>query len=188
MLKKAVTLPQFETKRLLLREVGLADAPSYEKNFVDYEVVRHMSAAIPWPYPKDGIAPFLEQHVVPKQGRDKWMWGLFLKENPSELIGVVDVWREPRPENRGFWLGRRHWGQGLMTEALEPVMDYVFNELGFEKLILSNAVGNRASRRIKEKTGSRLMGVEPAKFIDPVYTEHELWELRKEDWFRGRKR
>lgn len=110
------------------------------------------------------------------------VWGIFLKEAPDELIGAVDLWREGKPEHRGFWLGRKYWGQGFMTEAVEPVMDYAFDELGFDVLIFANAVGNIGSRRIKEKTGARLLRVEPAKFVDPKFTEHEIWELRKEDW------
>jgi RimJ/RimL family protein N-acetyltransferase len=98
----------------------------------------------------------------------------------------VDLWREGKPESRGFWLGRKFWGQGLMTEAVEPVIDHAFDELGFEKLIFSNALGNERSRRIKEKTGARLLGVEPAKFVDPQFTQHELWELEKADWVRLR--
>jgi len=37
-------LPKFETQRLILKEVTLEDAPSYEKYFVDYEVIRYLSA------------------------------------------------------------------------------------------------------------------------------------------------
>lgn len=69
-----------------------------------------------------------------------------------------------------------------MTEAVEPVMDYAFTNLGFEKLVFANAVGNIKSRRVKEKTGARLLYIEPAKFVNPAYTEHEIWELKKEDW------
>ncbi len=73
-----------------------------------------------------------------------------------------------------------------MTEAVKPINDLAFNELGFETLIFSNAKGNTQSRRIKEKTGARLIGTEPAEFVDPAYTEHELWELTRQDWLNYR--
>jgi len=38
------------------------------------------------------------------------------------------------------------------------------------------------SRRVKEKTGAKFLRVEPAKFVDPTLTEHEIWELEKEKW------
>lgn len=180
-------LPVFKTERLILREIELSDEPSYKENFVDYEVIRHLSSAVPWPYPENGIKDFIENFILPNQGKDRWMWGIFLKENPTELIGVVDLWRMGKPENRGFWLARKYWGKGFMTEAVFPVMDYAFNELAFEKLIFTNAVGNVASRRVKEKTGAKLIDIRPAKFVDPQYTEHEVWELEKKDWLDFRK-
>lgn len=180
------TLPTLETKRLILREAVEAHASHWQKHFHDYEVIRHLSHFVPWPYPDDGALSFLKNLVIPNQGKDRWVWGVFLKENPNELIGCVDLWRKGKPENRGFWLSRKYWGKGIMTEAVEPVMDYAFNELGFEVLCFANAVGNTASRRVKEKTGCRLIRVEPAKFVDPKLTEHEVWELKKEDWLKFR--
>lgn len=178
-----MTLPVFETDRLILREVTDADIPSYFENFVDYEVIRNLSAAVPWPYPADGVEFFLNS-IRSSLGKDRWMWGIFLKTNPTEMIGAVDLWRQGRPENRGFWLGKKYWGRGIMTEAVLPVNRYAFEVLGFEKLVFANALGNLKSRRIKEKTGAKLLKVAPAKFVDPKFTEHEIWELTKSDWLK----
>jgi len=69
-----------------------------------------------------------------------------------------------------------------MTEAEKPVMDYAFDVLGFEKLVLANAVGNPASRRIKEKIGAIFLRTEPAIYVNPSYTEREVWEFTKGSW------
>lgn len=177
-------LPQFETERLILKAVTKDDIPSYTKHFVDYEIIEQLAATVPWPYPENGVEWFLNQLIWPHQGKTQWMWGLFEKQNSSELIGAIHLWSKGHPENRGFWLGKKFWGKGYMTEAVKPVMNYAFNELGFEKLIFTNAVGNLKSRRVKEKTGCRLIDIKPAKFVNPKYTEHEIWELTKEEWIK----
>ena len=179
-------MPVFETKRLILRGVTEEDASAYERHFVDYEVISNLAAIVPWPFPAGGVLEFIRNQIMPHQGVDRWMWGIFLKTKPDELVGVVDLWRQGRPENRGFWLARRLWGQGIMTEAVVPVMDYAFHTLGFDKLTFTNAVGNLRSRRIKEKTGAHPIRVETAKFVNPDFTEHEIWELTKEEWQRFR--
>jgi [ribosomal protein S5]-alanine N-acetyltransferase len=92
------------------------------------------------------------------------------------------LWRKGKPENRGFWLGRKFQGRGIMTEACIPVNEYAFNHLCFEKLVFTNALGNIASRKVKEKTGCRFIETQPAKFVDPELTTQEVWELSKEDW------
>ncbi len=179
-------LPVLETERLVLREVTVADVTDYAKHFVDYEVVRYLSTVVPWPLDGNSVREFLETQVMPEQGISRWMWGLHLKEAPSGVIGAIDLWREGRPAHRGFWLARKFWRQGLMTEAVEPVMDYAFDVLGFERLVFSNAVGNVASRRVKEKTGARFLRIEPARHVDPSLTQREIWELTREEWQRHR--
>jgi ribosomal-protein-alanine N-acetyltransferase len=175
-------IPAFETERLVLKGIALADAPFYKKHFVDYEIIRHLSAVVPWPYPENGVEEYITTMVLPHQGNGKWMWGIFLKNNISEIIGCVDLWKEGKPENRGFWLGRKFHGKGIMTEAVFPVIDFAFNNVGFEKMIFANAVGNTASRRVKEKTGCRLVGNKPTQFVDPALSESELWELTHDEW------
>ena len=100
-------MPEFKTERLLLRAVIAEDIPSYTKHFVDYEIIEHLAAAVPWPYPVNGVEGFLEQIIWPHQGKTRWMWGIFEKSNPTDLIGCVDLWRVGHPENRGFWLGKK---------------------------------------------------------------------------------
>jgi len=177
---------QLNGDRIFLRPVTEQDIPAYEKHFVDYEVVRHLTDRIPWPYPEDGVRDWVENHILALQGNNRWIWGIFLHTDTATLIGCIELWRPGTPENRGFWLGRAHWGQGLMTEATVLVTDFAFEHLGFETLILSNAKGNRRSARIKEKAGARLIRCEPEGFVDPVYSESELWELHKQDWIAHR--
>ena len=179
-------IPTLHTPRLILQGVTAADIPAYERYFIDYAVIRNLSAAVPWPYPPDGVSEFLTSTVFPRQGIDRWMWGIFERETPHELIGAIDLWREERPEQRGFWLGCPFWGRGYMTEAATSVNEYAFTSLGFKRLIFENARGNARSRRVKEKTGARLIQVCPAQFVDPALTEQELWELTREAWERWR--
>lgn len=175
-------VPTFTTERLILRELSEEYAASYEKHFVDYEIVSQLAKSVPWPYPAGGILDFIRTDVAPNQGKGRWVWAIFLKTSPEEAIGCVDLVRKTSPANRGFWLGKKFWGQGYMTEAVKPVMDYAFGNLGFEKLIFANAVGNDKSSRVKAKTGAKLLRREPAEYKNPAYSEREIWELTKEDW------
>lgn len=177
-------VPPFETPRLFLRGISARDVPAYEKHFIDFEVVKYLSNQVPWPYPPKGVESFFKNHLLPDQGISRWTWGLFLKDNPDELIGIVELFRPGIPENRGFWLGRKFWKQGLMTEALKPITNFAFNILGFDTLRFSNAVSNVASRKLKEKYGATLVGTRAARFVSPKENQAEVWELTKEKWFQ----
>lgn len=169
-----------ETARLRLRGVRREDAPAIQRYFNDYEIIRYLNTRVPWPYPEDGAEIFLRS-VLAVQGQDRWVWAVTLRDGPDEAVGIVDL-RRGEGESRGFWLARHLWGQGLITEAAEAVTAYAFTALGFERLLLTNALGNTRSRRVKEKAGATLLRVEPALFVDPALTEHEVWELTREAW------
>jgi len=181
-----MSVPTLETARLILSDVLGADPIAYEKNFNDVKIIGDLATAVPWPYPPGGVLDYFEK-LRPDQGRTRWVWAIYLKSNPAEPIGNVDL-RLSAPENRGFWLARKHWGQGYMTEATDAVTDYAFDTLGFESLLLSNALGNHRSRRIKEKSGATLLRTEPANFNNPAYTHREVWKLTKDAWEVRRKK
>jgi [ribosomal protein S5]-alanine N-acetyltransferase len=180
-------LPEFETDRLYLRGMQVEDCASYELNFADYEVIQHLSYVVPWPYPKGGVEHYFEREIKSEQGISRWQWVIFLKDSRNEVIGCIDLWRDGHPEHRGFWLAKKYWRKGYMTEAVIPVTDYAFNILGFEELIFSNAVENSRSRRVKEKTGVKFINRQPARFVNPSYQEREIWKLSKENWQKIKK-
>ena len=95
-------VPSLRTDRIYLRGVTLDDAEAYERHFVNYEVIRYLSNRVPWPYPAGGVRTFFKDFVLPRQGRDRWMWGIFLSSAPDELIGALELWRAGVPEHRGF--------------------------------------------------------------------------------------
>lgn len=179
-------LATFETDRLILRGLSLEDAPSYQKHFADYEVIQHLSTRVPWPYPEDGAYKFIKDFILPNQGKGRWAWGIFLKANPQELIGCIELFESDETENRGFWLGKKFWGHGFMSEAVVPIMDHAFDQLGFKKMVLANALGNNRSRRIKEKSLGRLICTKPFNFVGPQYSVSEFWEITKEEWVHFR--
>lgn len=175
-------VPTFETKRLMLRELRITDAPAYQKHFKDYDVIQYLSARVPWPYPDDGAESFIKDVVLPNQGKTRWDWGIFLKDRPEEIIGSIGIFHPGIPENRGFWLGKEFWGKGIMTEAVKPIISFAFDHLKLESLLFANAAQNSRSRRVKEKTGASFVEVRPAEYVNPKYTHAEYWRLTKADW------
>ena len=92
------SVPNFETQRLILTALTLDDVPAYQQHFVDYEVIRHLSSLIPWPYPASGVEEFFRNILIPQQGSVRWSWGIRLKSSPKEILGCVDLWRKGNPD------------------------------------------------------------------------------------------
>lgn len=51
--------PQLETERLILRPLALSDVPAIQRHFDNWNIIRHLSAVVPWPYPADEAETFV---------------------------------------------------------------------------------------------------------------------------------
>lgn len=81
----------------------------------------------------------------------------------DKVIGSITFNRYPEnyvPEFNRYWgldigytLNEGYWGQGLMKEALIPVMDYLFNEEHLDFITSGHFIFNNQSKRVQEKCG-----------------------------------
>lgn len=53
----------------------------------------------------------------------------------------------------GYVLSKAYWGQGLMTEAVQAVIKYLFERLELDFLLCGYYDFNKRSRRVQEKCG-----------------------------------
>ena len=173
--------PSLETSRLMLRPLELADADQAQILFPHWEIVKHLAAVVPWPYPPDGARQFYEQVALPAMARgEQWTWSIRLKTAPHQLIGSISLIKGEH-ENRGFWLGLPWHGQGLMTEASDAVTDFWFDVLKFPVLRVPKAIANTASRRISEKQGMRVVGIVERDYVCGRLPT-EIWEITAAEW------
>jgi len=175
------------TERLVLRPLAIADAPQIQERFPHWEIVKYMLSRVPWPYPADGAIQFVRDVAIPQEERgEAWHWTIRLRMQPDQIVGVINFTKGDGP-NRGFWLAEPWQGQGLMTEAAAWANDYWFDTLGFPVLRVAKAVANSASRRISEKQGMRLVGMEDRDYVSGRLPS-ERWEITAEEWLAWKER
>ncbi|WP_084174550.1 GNAT family N-acetyltransferase [Afifella pfennigii] len=145
--------PQIRTERLVLVPTAPEHAAALHELKNDFEVVR-MLANVPWPLSVDPGLP----HQLPGLTH----FAILAKEGP---VGEITFKHPgsgapPRAMPRlGYWIGRRFWGRGYATEALDAIVAAAFLEPGFagkdfpERLGAGVFTDNPASRRVLEKLG-----------------------------------
>jgi len=170
-----------KTERLTLRPLEMADAEQIQELFPHWEIVRYLLNRVPWPYPADGALTFCREIALPQMEREEaWHWTIRLNAEPSRLIGLISLVKGEQ-DNRGFWLGTPWQGQGLMSEACAWANDLWFDTLGFPVLRVAKAAANRASRRISERQGMRLVGLTEKDYVSGRLPS-EIWEITAEEW------
>ena len=174
-------IPPLDTQRLWLRPLTLQDSGQIQERFPHWEIVRLMSAAIPWPYPPDGALTWCRDIALPQMASgDAWHWTVRLKDEPDQVIGVISLMRTGN-DNRGFWIGLKWQGRGLATEAAEAVTDFWFDVLKFPALRVPKAVANLASRRVSDKLNMRIVATEERDLVGGRALV-EIWEITSDEW------
>jgi RimJ/RimL family protein N-acetyltransferase len=177
---------ELETARLILKPLSLQDAAEIQRLFPRWEIVKHLNAAVPWPYPADGAMRFLLETALPEMARrESWHWTIRRRAASESIIGMISLTTKPGG-NRGFWIDPDWQGQGLMTEACDAATDYWFEVLRQPVLRSPKAIANEASRRISEKQGMRVISREERDYVGGRLPS-EMWEITAEEW-RSRKR
>ena len=115
---------------------------------------------------------------------DKYNWVIEYEGEPIGNISVVRCDDKSERVDLGYCMGCAYWNRGLMTEAVKAVTDFLFSEVGVNRIEISHAVKNLASGRVAEKCGFRFEGTKreyyktfAGEFLDISYRG-----LVRSDW------
>ncbi len=148
-----------ESPRLLLRLVEAGDLPELLRINGDDEVTRFL------PYPTwqsiaDGQAWFARCQVLVATGAA--LQFVVIEKASATVVGTCLLFRHEATSERmelGYVLGRAHWGQGLMREALTVLISHAFTAHGLRRLEAEVNPDNRASDALLRRLGFTHEGV-----------------------------
>ncbi|MFA6890033.1 MAG: GNAT family N-acetyltransferase [Bacilli bacterium] len=144
-------LTTIRTSRTILRKPELSDGESMFRNWSsDPKVTQYLS----W-YPHENVGTSqlmitLWRDMTPKAQLSIWVCELI---NIHEVIGSVSLMMIDEKMvigEIGFCFGQDFWGQGLATEVLNALLQYVFS-LGYQAIICRSRQENNASIHVLEK-------------------------------------
>lgn len=148
--------------RLHLRPWQPSDADAVLAACRDAETQRWTT--VPSPYTAEHARAFVGE--VSARG---WAEGTDLgfavcDRTTGAVLGAVAVRRRPAHDcwDVGFWAAPAARGRGVMTDALGALCRWAFAQLGAERVEWYAEVGNWASRRVAEKAGFTVEGVQRA--------------------------
>lgn len=160
------------TARLLLRPIQPQDAGAVFLYRSNKQVNRYQSFI---PESVDEVDHFIA-HKVSREINvpGTWMQWVIIKMDDGELIGDIGVHfhaHDPLQAEIGCTFNGLYHGQGYATEALKKITDFLFDELGKERITASVDPRNLPSVRLMERIGFR----QQAHLKESYYT-HGVWE------------
>ena len=151
-------IPTLETPRLILRAMVDSDADALLKIYGDPEVVRF--AADPIFTDQSYIRKMLADVSRRFKIRDAIEWGIVLRQSAT-VVGTCGLhsFGETRASAEiGCMLAKRHWGNGLMHEALQSLIQLAACELQLSSLFADIDLLNVRSARLFARLGFHRCG------------------------------
>lgn len=143
-----------ETLRLNLRRFEERDAEDMFRNWAgDAEVCRYLS----WG-PHTSVDMSLKRILNWIEGYQRagtYVWVLELKRKGIAIGSISVEIADDKGESCeiGYCLSKEYWNRGVMTEALQAVLHYLFYEVGYRRIQAKHDVLNVGSGRVMQKAG-----------------------------------
>jgi ribosomal-protein-alanine N-acetyltransferase len=179
---QAITLT---TQQLLLCTPTLAD----EAKFAAFEI-RNQTHWAPW---ESTIHSPL--HAIQRLQRWKQEWieaqsirfFIFKKEQLDIMIGICNFTQIFRGPFQACYLGYKidyaYEGKGLMTEALQRAIQYVFEDLNLHRIMANYMPANTRSARLLDRLGFVIEGyAQEYLLINHQWEDHVLTALTNQNW------
>ena len=181
---KKVKVPTLETERLILRMWERKDAPQLYDYAKDPDVGPHAG----WkPHANVGES----RMIIDSLFRTKETWAIVEKESGT-IVGSIGF--EPdkyRPEilsrEMGYSLAKSRWGRGYMTEAAAKLIEYAFETLQLQVLMIRTSETNKRSQRVIEKSGFVYEGTlrRAYRMYDGNFREVRCYSMLREEYFKN---
>ena len=161
---------------LTLRDLQTEDESWLIQYLNNPEVVKYLTDRIPFPYTRDDA-----RWWITSGSKKEIVRAIVFAGVPVGVIGVcpgIDNYRHKG--EIGYWLGEDFWGQGIATQAVITMTDYIFNNTSLQKLFAPVFAENIASAKALEKAGYQLEGVFRQGIIkDDNYYDERVYSLIK---------
>lgn len=180
-------MPVLEGERLRLRRINMHDA----QDIYDYSRDEKVAEHVLWS---------AHRSVFETRSYIRWMvrkyrcgepasWGIALKSDDRIIgtIGFMWIQDENSCAEVGYSLSRKHWNNGIMTEALKLVIRYGFEEMGLNRIEAIHETTNPASGAVMRKCGMVKEGTMFSKLKNKGrFVDVDMYAILRKDYFASK--
>ena len=170
--------PILETDRIILRQIKEKDIESIYRFYSDRESLKYIARDLFTKIEKAVEKVNLFQKYYEER---KAIWWTFNQKPKDEFIGfggLFEISKESNKAEIGYGLLPEYWGNGIMSEVVEKLVDFGFNEMKLHKIYGRITPGHNASIRILEKFGFQKEGVlRDDEFAQNKYFDTAIYSL-----------
>ena len=169
-------------ERIVIRDIKYSD--SYD--FYEYGKDPLVGPMAGWkPFPSKEVSDrILTANIINKE--------MFAITIDDKLIGTISLYKANIRKNincreLGFCLNKCYRNLGYMTEAVEVMLDYGFNELSLDLIMVCHHEKNIASQKVIRKFPFKYEGTLRMyrKLCDGTIVDGVMYSMKKEEFLGG---
>ena len=145
-----------KSKIFILRPYRKWDEKSLIENINDRNVSKFMSK-VPYPYTMKDAKKWVNECRKSNKNKTALSFAIDIGGKIIGGIGLMNI--EKRMAELGYWLGKKYWNKGIMTEAVKLVTNLGFKKLKLGRIYATIFVKNRASAKALENNGYKFEGL-----------------------------
>ena len=115
--------------------------------------------------------------------RTDFAYAIMFDGNMVGRIGMHHINQHNKIGEIGYWLAKGMQGRGIVTSCCKALINYGFDELGLNRIVIKCAVGNERSRAIAEKLDFKREGIlRQAEWVNGKFLDLYQFSLLREEW------
>ncbi len=170
--------------QLVLRPVRLEHAAQVFR-IVDSERA-YLGRWLPWVVHTRTVIPlkqFIRESIQLHQEGERFTWFIWYEEQIVGSLSINAIDKDHRSAEIGYWLSQYYQGRGIMTRSVAAVLDFGFNHLALNRVVIRTPADNQRSRAVAERLGFQFEGImrQSLKLADGFH-DLALYSCLRQEW------
>jgi len=137
-----------------LRKWNEADLDTLVKYANNSNIAKWLTNGFPYPYTYENGKAFLSMNANDNPTK------VFAIDVNGEAVGSIGIFPQTdiheKNAEMGYWLAEAFWGQGIITKAIQEIVEYGFQTFDIVRIFARPFSTNLKSQRVLEKAGFTL--------------------------------
>ena len=83
----------------------------------------------------------------------------------------------------GYWIAKDATGKGIITKSVKRLIDFAFDEIKLNRIVIKCATENMKSRAVPERLGFTKEGIErEAGWLHTRFVDHVVYSILAREW------
>jgi len=150
----------------------------------NYDHIHEWSSWLIEDFALEKAREFCKQHVKNfENGEGDIGLRIIYQDKIAGETGFHAINRKDKSAEIGYWLAKEYTGKGLVTKSVTRLLEYGFEELKLNRIVIKCVPENVKSRRIPEKLGFVQEGIErEGGWLHTRFVDHIVYSMLVKEW------